>query len=409
MKQRDIALRSGLAHRLFKNELSLEQFKEHKAALTEAQDKESGSGSYHQKYTLSDQRAVRLALAKRSGKVRPPGTLPPLMVGRIARGGTGKTTFCANLGVLEAQMGFRTLLIDGDPQASLTVLAGANPSTDKIVHIGHMMDRTENGKRPDSEYVRSGILPIYANGMLDIICTDIMLADYDARMAGGTAPERRFRNFLNAHVDVFSQYDVIIVDCAPGSTLLSYNFMFAATKVFAPVKLDGMSLKALELLLGNISELNEIDGGERTIEVIANDFHPTYKHCRDSLLILQIAHGTDPKTGEAVFPACVLNENIIPAYVGFSRQVDVNNPGETQPLVEKEPNSDAAAILVELTLSLNEKYNVRVSSAAMEGLLIPNIPVEVAGTSTSASAGKKAVRGQVPAKTKTNAKVVRHG
>lgn len=386
MKQhRDFALRSGLAHRLFRNELTLEQFKALKSASTDAQEEAKGTGSYHQKYSLQDQRAVRLALAKRSNKVRAAGTLPPLMVGRIARGGTGKTTVCGNVGALEAQMGYRTLLIDGDPQASLTVLAGADPSTDDIIHIGNMMDRTENGKKPNNDYVRSGIRPIYANGMLDIICADITLADFDARMSGGTAPERRFRTFLNAHIEVFGQYDVIIVDCAPGSTLLSYNFMFAANKVLAPVWLEGQSLKALELLLGNISELNEIDGGARTIELVANGFHSTYKHCRDSLLILQMAHGSDPKTGEPVFPGCVLNEIIIPDYVGFSRQVNVNEPEESQPLVEKEPNSDAVTALVNLTLSLNEKYDVRVSGNALEGVDLPDVP------SVAVSAEHKAV------------------
>jgi chromosome partitioning protein len=391
---RDFALRSGQAHRLVRNELSADQLKAFKSSLSGDDD---GKGSYHYKYSLQDMRQLRMALAKRAGAVRAAGTLPPLFVGRIARGGTGKTTTCANIGAIEAQMGFRVLQIDGDPQASLTALHGIDPNTaDDIITIGHMMDRTENGKKPNDEFVRSGIRPVYENGMLDIICSDITLADFDARMAGGTAPERRFMNFLNAHKKVFCEYDLIIVDCAPGSTLLSYNFMFAAKRVFAPVMLEGQSLKAIELLLSNISELNEIDSGGRVIELVANGFHPSYKHCRDSLFTLQSAHGVDPDTGEPMFPGCVLNDNVIPHYAGFGRQVDIHNPAQCQPLVEKEPNCDATVALIDLTLSLNEKYGVSVAHEGMEASVIPELPAEVsepaAKSKSSGRAATKAVK-----------------
>ncbi len=389
---RDFALRSSQAHRLFRDQLTLEQLKSFKSTAIGGQD--DGKGSYHYKYSLQDQRLLRLALAKHFNLVRPAGVLPPLFVGRIAKGGTGKTTTCGNVGAIEAQMGFRVLEIDGDPQASLTTLHGIDPNTtEDIITIGHMMDKTENGRKPNDDFVRSGIRQVYANGMHDIICSDITLADFDARMAGGAAPERKFMSFLNAHKKVFCEYDVIIVDCAPGSTLLSYNFMFAANKVLAPVWLEGQSLKALELLLSNISELNEIDNGGRTIELVANGYHPTYKHCRDSLFTLQRVYGLDPETGEPLFPGCVLNENVIPQYAGFGRQVDVHNPEESQPLAEKEPNCDAVTALVDLTLSLNVKYGVMVASEALASVAVPEFPVAQAETvAKSASKASKAVK-----------------
>jgi len=391
---RDFALRSGQAHRLFRNDVSPDQLKAFKAASLGVED--GDKGSYHYKYSLTDLRQLRRSLAKKNGAIRPAGTLPPLYVIRIARGGTGKTTKSANIGAIEAQMGFRTLLIDGDPQASLTALNGIDPNTAAdIITIGHMMDRTENGKKPNDDFVRSGIRNVYENGMLDIICSDITLADFDARMAGGTAPERRFMNFLNAHKNVFCEYDLIIVDCAPGSTLLSYNFMFAAKRVLAPVMLEGQSLKAIELLLSNINELNEIDNGGRLIELIANGFHPSYKHCRDSHFTLKAAHGTDPVTGEPLFPGCVLNDVVIPHYAGFGRQVDVHNPDECKPLVEKEPNSDASLALIELTLSLNEKYDVRVAQEAMEAAPILDLPEPI---TMPAKASAKASKAKAQAK-----------
>jgi len=390
---RDFALRSGQAHRLFRNDITPDQLKAFKAASLGVED--GDKGSYHYKYSLTDLRHLRRALAKKNGAIRPARTLPPLFVTRIARGGTGKTTKSANIGALEAQMGYRTLLIDGDPQASLTALNGIDPNTAAdIITIGHMMDKTENGKKPNDDFVRAGIRNVYENGMLDIICSDITLADFDARMAGGTAPERRFMNFLNAHKNVFCEYDLIIVDCAPGSTLLSYNFMFAAKRVLAPVMLEGQSLKAIELLLSNINELNEIDNGGRLIELIANGFHPSYKHCRDSHFTLKAAHGTDPATGEPVFPDCVLNDVVIPHYAGFGRQVDIHNPDECKPLVEKEPNCDASLALIDLTLSLNEKYDVRVAQEAMDAAPILDLPEPITAPAKASAKASKAAKVQ---------------
>lgn len=364
---RNFALRIGLAQRLFDSELSMTAFKELAAHFaTDAR------GSYHSKFDLSDLRNIRLALVSKSGDVRPAGTLPPLIVVRIAKGGTGKTTLSGNIAAIEAQMGFKTLLIDGDPQSSLTMLMGTDPNaTDDIVTIGNMMDKTENGKKPNEEYVQAGIRSLYANGMLDMICSDITLAEFDARLGGGAGPERKFSSFLAGHKNLFSKYDVIIIDCAPGSTLLSYNFMSAAQRIMAAVWLEGQSLKALELLLNNIAELNELDNKGRVIELVANGFHTTFKHCRDSLMILQMSHGVDPITKKPVFPSCMLNENIIPQYAGFSRQVDVNNPADSLPLVEKEPNSDAVIALVNLTRSLNISYGVKVTSEALENFSEP--------------------------------------
>lgn len=390
---RDFALRSGQAHKLFRNDISVDQLKAFKAASLGVED--GDKSSYHYKYSLTDLRQLRRTLAKKSGAIRPAGTLPPLFVTRIARGGTGKTTKCANIGAIEAQMGYRALLLDGDPQASLTVMSGIDPNTAAdIITIGHMMDRTDNGKKPDDDFVRSGIRSVYENGMLDIICSDISLADFDARLAGGTAPERRFIKFLEGHKNVFCEYDLIIIDCAPGSTLLSYNFMFAAKRVLAPVMLEGQSLKAIDLLLSNIDELNELDDGERVIELIANGFHPSYKHCRDAHFTLKAAHGTDPATGKPLFPACVLNEVVIPHYAGFGRQVDVHKADECKPLVEKEPNCDASAALIELTLSLNEKYDVRVAREAIDAAPILDLPEPMTAPAKANTKATKAAKTQ---------------
>ena len=121
--------------------------------------------------------SVRLArLAQAQGVAVAPKAVPKIIVGRMAKGGVGKTTVIGNLGSALAMMGHKVLLVDGDPQASLTGLMGVDWTKEGLVHIGHLMRRCHQRQPVNLE---EAVEPVYADGHLDLIPADITLVEAD--------------------------------------------------------------------------------------------------------------------------------------------------------------------------------------------------------------------------------------
>ncbi len=308
---------------------------------------------YHRSYSAEDIRRARCRLLEIDSGLSSRTSLPPLIVVRMAKGGTGKTTVAGNVGCTLAFMGYRTCLIDGDPQASLTGLFGIDWSTEEIIHIGHLMHLFQKGKPVELE---QAIRPLYAGGMLDLIASDITLADTDSWLMGVTNREALFRRLLEAHASFFSRYDVIVLDSAPSTNLLTNTFMTACKKLLAVVWLDGQSLKAMSVLASNVAELNNAFGSQGfhlNVHIVANGYHPSYQPCRDALSTLSAAYGSS------------LNDNVIPHSSAFMRQIDLLRDELSGPVLERDPNSIAARAIIDLTKSLVREYDLSLGTNSM--------------------------------------------
>lgn len=303
---------------------------------------------YHHFYTPLDIRWIRSKLLGNDpGRGRPGGVLPPLIVVRMAKGGTGKTTTASNIASALAMMGYKVCLIDGDPQASLTGMFGIDWASEEIIHVGDLMHRLSKGKPVNIE---EAIRPLYEGGMLDLIASDITLANTDSWLLSVTGREHLFRRLLENQGEFFSQYDVIILDSAPSTTVLTTSFMAAANKLLAVVWLDGQSLKAMQVLASNVAELNSAFAGQGyhlDVHLVANGYHSSYQPCRDALAHLSEKYATR------------LNENMIPHSTSFMRQVDIASDERSGPVLEREPNSIAARAIIDLTNSLVLEYGIQ--------------------------------------------------
>lgn len=109
--------------------------------------------SFQRLYSALDIRKARLRMAGEPDDATRPAVLPPMINVRMSKGGTGKSTACSNIATCLSLMGYRVLMIDADPQASLTSIFGINWSKEKITHIGHLMHAVYQGR------VRSGVGP----------------------------------------------------------------------------------------------------------------------------------------------------------------------------------------------------------------------------------------------------------
>lgn len=313
--------------------------------LKKVTGKESGDG-VRQTYTPADIRRAKLALYGIETEAASVQQLPPVIDIRMAKGGTGKSTVAGNQAVALSFMGYRVLAIDGDPQASLTNMLGVDSSADGIRHIGHLMMEAESSKTGEVD-VGSAVAHIFPDGMLDLIPADITLTNADAWLMTRVGRDTVFSRLLESNRAFFQQYDVIIVDSAPGTTLLAYNFMAACKTLLAVVWLDRESLKAVNLLMSNVEEINRaIPGRSLDIEIVANGYHSSYKHCREAVSTLA-----------ASYPGKI-NENIIPHFAGFARQQALLTEEAKGPLVEQDPFSQGAKSMFELARSLVSRYGI---------------------------------------------------
>jgi len=311
-------------------------------------------------YTAAEIRKARQSIgisipAKQSAKNAPLATaakrptLPPVIAVRMSKGGVGKTTIAANIASTLSLMGYKVLMIDGDAQASLTALFGIDWSVTPVTHIGTLMEALVKTKQADLKSVKAAIIPIYKDRMLDLIASDITLAETSSWLHNTAGREGTLLRLFEQYSDFFGQYDCIVIDSAPGTDNMANAIMYASRKVLAPVWLDGQAIAAIEVLNNNISELNNVFSAQNLniqTHLVANGYHGGYQTCKDSLAKITENFGN------------LLDDNIIPHAAGFMRQLSLYEPLDSGPILEREPKSVGARAIIDLTKSLIRLYGI---------------------------------------------------
>ena len=123
------------------------------------------------------------------------------------KGGVGKTTTCANLGIGLAQAGKKVLLIDGDPQGSLTISLG-NPQPDKLPFT--LSDAMEHILMDEPIHSGEGIL--HHQEGVDLMPADIQLSGMEVSLVNAMSRETILRQYLDT---LKGQYSHILIDCQP--------------------------------------------------------------------------------------------------------------------------------------------------------------------------------------------------
>jgi len=151
-------------------------------------------------------------------------------------GGVAKTTCTMNLGYHLAKKGQRVLLVDMDPQGSLTNFMGRSDGEIKIA-VDSLL-----GDAP---------LPIVPNvhGM-DLVCADIRMCKAEVQLISEMMREFRLRDALEP---VKNNYDFILIDCPPTLGILSFISLVAATHVIIPVETNYKALIGIELMCDTIA------------------------------------------------------------------------------------------------------------------------------------------------------------
>lgn len=157
------------------------------------------------------------------------------------KGGVGKTTTSINLAAAIAGKGFRTLLIDLDPQANATL------SFIERHEIKHSLFEALSGERDIAECIQPA-----GPDHLGLIPSSIALARLEGQLLGELDAPFRLKDALQS---IRQQYDYIVIDSPPTLGILTVNSLVASSHVLVPIQSSYFALEGTDDLLDTIEKV----------------------------------------------------------------------------------------------------------------------------------------------------------
>lgn len=163
------------------------------------------------------------------------------------KGGVGKTVTCVNLGIGLAREGKKVLLIDADPQGSLSISLGVQEPDKLSYSLATVMMNIMNDEEID---VKKGI--IHHEEGVDLLPGNIELSGLEISLIGVISRETILREYIDQVREI---YDYIIIDCMPSLGMLTINALACADSVLIPVQAAYLPVKGLQQLIKTIGRV----------------------------------------------------------------------------------------------------------------------------------------------------------
>lgn len=204
------------------------------------------------------------------------------------KGGVGKTTATINLGIGLAQMGKKVLLIDGDPQGSLTDCLGFPEPDEMNDTLADIMLNAINETDMEQDF---GILS--HEEMVDIVPANIELAGIEVTLVNAMCRELVLKSYVDR---LRPRYDYILIDCMPALGLLTINALAAADKVIIPVQAAKPSIRGLQQLIRTIGKIKrQINPKLEIMGILPNMVDARTTYARDIIDLLKENYGRQLK------------------------------------------------------------------------------------------------------------------
>jgi chromosome partitioning protein len=192
------------------------------------------------------------------------------------KGGVAKTTSTANLGFALAQRGRRVLLVDGDPQASLSI------------YLGHQPFELQEQERSLYFALVHGrpLAPLVLGGNPALVASSIRLAKADRElMQAMRYSDTLLRDLL---AEVSGEYDHVLIDCMPHLGILTSNALTAADLVLIPVRTEYLSIEGIPLILEEIEETRlRSNRNLRVLGILPTMFSRSFTQDQEALAALE--------------------------------------------------------------------------------------------------------------------------
>ncbi len=257
------------------------------------------------------------------------------------KGGVGKTTTAANLGAGLVRQGKKVMLIDADPQGSLTLSLGIKNPDELDSTLANVMERIVE----DKEF-ESGFAVLRTDEGIDLMPSNIELSGIEVRLVNEMSRERVLKTYVDSIRD---KYDYVLIDCMPSLGMMTFNALCSADSVIIPTTPEFLSAKGLEQLLGTINRVKKrinpdlkIDG----ILITMVDNRTRFGRGLESLIRQQ--YGKYPTVFNTVIPRSIRavetaaegksiylhdkNGKVAEAYANFTKEV--MNDGKTRQRVK---------------------------------------------------------------------------
>jgi len=189
------------------------------------------------------------------------------------KGGVGKTTLTANLSGELALRGYRVLMIDLDPQASLTFSFIRPDEWEKNLAPNKTIKNWFRPSKKDKKlkfeeliFAPDTVKQLLVNkGELHLVSSHLELINVDLELAtslSGANLKQSKQNFLKVHTTLFKgieqlkdKYDIVLIDCPPNFNIVTKNAIVASDYILIPAKPDYLSTLGIDYLIRSLKEL----------------------------------------------------------------------------------------------------------------------------------------------------------